>query len=111
MELSIEQKNEIEKMEDILCKYFRIEKNDIISDIRAQKNSVARYFLWYILHYELGISFLAIGRLYFRTPRTIKLGCSKMRLRIKTHRHYKSIYAELSEELSDMIAEYKKLFV
>lgn len=111
MELNSEQIKKIEEIESVLCGYFHIGKQDIINDLRTMKASTTRYFLWYILHFELGMSSLTIARMYLRTPRAVKMGCSKIKFRIKTHRRYKNEYDELMQNLSVVISEYKKTFV
>lgn len=68
-----------------------------------EKPSTARYFLYYILHYSLGLSSSTIANMYFRAPRCVKRGVAKIKLGVVRHKYYNAIYADLMEKIQPLI--------
>ena len=58
MKLTTEQINKIDEIEMIVANHFGIEPQSIINRESKENVSNARYFLWYILHFDLGMLLL-----------------------------------------------------
>lgn len=83
---------EIEKK---ICKYF-----DVTPDLLVGKNcfgqaSLARNYLWYILHYDFKMSISTIANEYERTQRRVKRVVSKTKYLVTTQRMYKEHYDKI----------------
>lgn len=103
MKLNLEQNKKVDEIESIICQYFQVREQDVINNSRIKDHTIARYFLWYILHYNLCLSSLTIARLYLRSARGIKVGLSKVKLRINTHKYYKNIYEDLMAKIEPIM--------
>lgn len=103
MNLNLEQNKKIDEIESIVCQYFQVREQDVINNSRKKDHTIARYFLWYILHYNLCLSSLTIARVYLINARSVKVGCAKIKMRIKTHKYYKNIYDELMAKIEPIM--------
>lgn len=103
MKLTTEQINKIDEIEMIVANHFGIEPQSIINRESKENVSNARYFLWYILHFDLGMSPTQLGRLYYRTPRLVKRGYAKIKSGIKFHKLYSNIYEDLMEKTEPIL--------
>lgn len=56
MELAYKFQKKVDEISDVICEYFNINEQEIISRNISEKVANARYFLWYILHYEMRLS-------------------------------------------------------
>lgn len=105
MELAYKIQNKVDKISEIVCTYFNVEEQQIISRNSTERVSNARYFLWYILHYHLRISGLTLAKIYFRKKRVVFSGISKIRQGIKNQPFYKIIYEDLYKKVEPLIPE------
>lgn len=86
--------NEIEK---IICEYFNVEQHSLYGQ-RGQENVTnARFYLWYILHYDMNLSVNRIAKIYNKTPRNISYAIAKIKDGITYQPYYKNIYKELKK--------------
>lgn len=103
MDISTIQQQTIDKIEHEVCVYFRVTEQDIINKDNSEISSNARHFLWYMLHFKLGMSPLKISNIYLKMPRAVKKGYAKIKNGIKYHSYYKVMYNELSEKIEPFI--------
>lgn len=83
------------EIERKICEHF-----DVSLDLLVGKNcfgqaSLARNYLWYILHNDYKMSINTISKEYDRTPRRIKRVVSKTKYLVTTQRLYKEHYNAL----------------
>lgn len=83
----------IDKIEEKICVHFGIDKNDMFC--RSRKNALARGYLWYILHYDNGLSANKIAKRYDRTSRVVFSLIAKIKYLIDTQKTYKEHYNAL----------------
>lgn len=81
----------IEKVEKDVCGYFGVDKQNVISKNRTSQVSMARGYIFYILHKEYKLSISKIANTYFRTPRAIFWHVNKIKHFLK-QKMYKEIY-------------------
>ena len=85
----------IEKIEEKICEYFGVDKEMLVATSSYRQPSFARSYLWYILHYNCGLSVNKIAKHYNRTPRRINRVVSKIKYLIETQKAYKEHYNAL----------------
>lgn len=85
----------IEKIEEKICEYFGVDKELLVATSSYRQPSFARSYLWYILHYDCGLSVNKIAKQYGRTPRRINRVVSKIKYLIETQKAYKEHYNAL----------------
>lgn len=83
------------EIEGKICKHF-----DVTLDMLVEKNcfgqaSLARNYLWYILHCDCNMSINTIAKEYDRTPRRVKRVVSKTKYLVTTQRLYKEHYDKI----------------
>lgn len=103
MTLTAEQQHKVDQIANEVYKYFGVVEQDIINHNMKEKPSTARYFLYYILHYNLGLSSSTIANMYFRAPRCVKRGVAKIKLGVVRHKYYNAIYTDLMEKIQPLI--------
>lgn len=96
--LTTEELNVVDITEKVICKEFNIRNSDFESKNSTANVSLARGFLFYILHKDYKISVGKIAEYYFREPRTIFWNISKIDFLIK-QRVYKEIYEKVSAQI------------
>ena len=83
---------ETNKICTFAAKHFNVHLSLIYSHSTTDECSIARYMIWYYLHYELGASVAKIAKDFNRTKRAVFAGLSKIRNGIKKQKFYKDIY-------------------
>lgn len=91
----------IEKLVKFTCNYYEITESQLYGKCRELRFSEARNMLWYVLHYDFGISLTSIAKEFFRTKRRVCQSLSATSLRIRTSNGMRKIY-------DTYIDEYKK---
>jgi chromosomal replication initiation ATPase DnaA len=105
MKLAYKFQNKIDEIAEEVCKYFNVSEQQIISRDCTENVSNARYFLWYILHYEMKLSGKTLAKMYFRTHRGVFKGVAKIRSGLKTQPFYQIIYDNLYKKVELLIPE------
>lgn len=95
---TIEEKNIIEKIEREVCKYFCVSINSIANNDRTSQVSMARGYIFYILHKDYGLSISKISETYYRTSRAVFWHINKVKFLLK-QRMYKEIYQTICKQL------------
>lgn len=89
----------MDKVEKVICKYFNVTSISLVDKDTSNNVSMARGFLFHILHKEYKFSANKIADNYLRKRRGVFLSLSKINHQIRLQKVYKNIY----EELLDMI--------
>lgn len=103
MELDEKQRELIDNIEYEVAKNFGVTQQDIINKQTRESVSNARYFIFYILHFKLGMTPRAIAREYFYNPRSVKMGYAKIKHRLKYYAYYSNILEELMEKIKPFL--------
>lgn len=103
MTLTHQQLQKIDDISECICKFFNIKEQDLISQKRKEPICNARFFLWHILHYKLGLSSNKISNIYFKHIRSVWRGISKVENGIKRQAYYKNIYEDLYKIVEPLI--------
>lgn len=86
-----EEKNVIDEIEKKVCKYFGVTQQDIVNYNRTAQASLARGYIFYILHKDYGLSIGKIENTYSRKKRVVFWHINKVKFLLK-QRMYKEIY-------------------
>lgn len=98
-----------EKVEGVIIDYFSICDADVLKSRRRDENTNnARFYLWYILHYDFGFSFSNLSKLYCKTARNIVAIVSKTKYRIENISKYKSEYENILIKVNVVCEKNKK---
>ena len=97
--IKVEESKIFDKVEKIVCRYFGVGLSKIVSKDKTNKVSMARNYMYYLLHCHFGISIRKISESYFRTERGVKHQISIMRVCIKSNSAFKEILSKLVEML------------
>lgn len=92
--------NDIDKIVDFACNFFGIKEGKLLSHDTCDRCSIARYTIWYYIHYEMGVSTRDIGEYFGRTKNTVFKGLAKLKSGIKTQPYYKRMYKDFVENFS-----------
>lgn len=92
-----EEKKVIERIEKDVCSFFSVNLQSIINQDRTSQVSMARGYIFYILHKDYGLSISKIANTYFRTPRAVFWHINKIKYFLK-QRMYKEIYHSICKE-------------
>lgn len=87
----------IERTEKKVCEHFGVHRQSIVNKDGTSIVSMARGYIFYILHKEYGISIAKIANTYFRTSRAVFWHIGKIKCLIK-QRIYKEIYNSICEK-------------
>lgn len=85
----------MDKVEKVISRKFHIDSQRFIEKDTSDNVSLARSYLFYILHYDYNFSAAKISDNYFRTIRAVFFSLSKIGYRIKNQRIYKDMYNEI----------------
>lgn len=86
-----EEKNLIDDVEKMVCKYFNVPCQSVVNRDMTSQSSLARGYVFYILHVNYKLSINKIANTYFRTSRTVFWHVNKVKHLLK-QRMYKEIY-------------------
>ena len=89
----------IEKVEAIICPTFNVSEQEIVNKNHKRDSSIARGFVWYILHYVFHLPISQISEIYFRSPRGVKAHIARTKELLKRQRIYENIYLEIKSKL------------
>ena len=87
----------IERIEKSVCDFFGVSVQSIVNMDRTSNVSMARGFIFYILHNDYKISISKIANTYFRTNRAVFWHIGKIRHLLKQRIH-KEIYNSICEK-------------
>lgn len=87
----------IQELEDKICVYFKIDKDKLIGKGHEKDASLARGMLWYILHYDMGVSSPMIAKNYDRGLRGVKHLIAKYKYIIENQRIYNEQYKAIKD--------------
>lgn len=90
----------IEKVENAVCRLFRVSREDLYSKSLKQQHSDARHYLWHALHCAYGMSNTKISRRYGRTRETVIQYITQMKFRVAHQKDGKEIYDILKNALN-----------
>ena len=85
------------EIEDKICEHFNVTLDLLIGKNCFGKASLARNYLWYILHCDYNLSINTISKEYDRTQRRIKRVVSKTKYLVTTQRLYKEHYEKIKQ--------------
>lgn len=85
------------EIENIICDFFEISREDLYSSSLKQKHANARHYLWLVLHYNCGMSNLAIARRYGRARVTVIQYITQLKFRIQHQREDIETYDKLKK--------------
>lgn len=91
-----EEKEIINNIEEKVCKYFDVEPQDIVNYNRTAQASLARGYIFYILHKDYGLSIGKIENTYSRKKRVVFWHINKVKFLLK-QRMYKEIYNNICD--------------
>ena len=87
----------IEKTEKKVCEFFGVNRQSIVNMDRTSVVSMARGYIFYILHKDHNISISKIANTYYRTSRAVFWHIGKIKHLLK-QRIYKEIYNSICEK-------------
>ena len=85
----------VQKIEEKICNYFGIDYALVVGKNHIINASLARGYLWYILHYDCNMSVNAIAKHYQRNSRSVHKLIAKVKYLVTTQRLYKEHYNAL----------------
>lgn len=89
-------------MEEIFKKvseFFVADESEFWGYCRKAEVCDARHMMWYVLHYEFGISSNQISKKFKRNIRTIKRGISRIKYMIEYYPEFRKQYQEISKKI------------
>lgn len=99
VELTEENRQIMDLVESIVCKYFNVNEKEVVGRNHKRDASLARGFIWYILHYNYGFSINKLANGYYRNIRSITSLIAKIKHAIKKQISYKQMYNTMIEQL------------
>lgn len=91
-----EEETILEQVEKSVCNFFGVTIDDIISRNITANITMARGYIYYILHVDKGISVNKIANSYFRTTRAVFWHINKVKHLLK-QRAYAENYRKILE--------------
>lgn len=85
-----------------VCSYFNISIDDLLNRDTTNAISVARNFVYYILHIDLRLSINQISKILNRLPRNIKRRIAHIKYNVEHNKEYHKIYQELLPYIYDV---------
>lgn len=85
------------EIERKICEHFNVTLDLLIGKNCFGKASLARNYLWYILHNDYKMSINTISKEYDRTPRRVKRVVSKTKYLVTTQKLYKEHYEKIKQ--------------
>lgn len=89
----------IDKVEKAVCEYFLVKPQEVVNSNRTAQVSLARGYIFYILHVDYKLSIGKLVSVFFRKKRVINWNVSKIKFLLK-QRIYKDIYNNICKSLS-----------
>lgn len=88
----------MDKAEKEVCNEFNVNSYSLIDYDTSNNTSIARMFLFYILHHEYNFSYNKIASNYNRTIRSVFRNCTKNKVLLRLQ-GYKTIYENILNRL------------
>lgn len=88
-------------VEEVICKFYEIERESLYSSSmsRSRTETEGLHFVWFMRHYEEGLSIGKLSKIYGKGQRGIKHGIAKIKNYIKYEKKYADIYGNFLKEL------------
>lgn len=86
-------------VENAVCSTFNVKEQDIVNKNHKREPSIARGFVWYLLHYSFHLPISQIAEIYIRSPRGVKAHIARTKELLKRQRIYDKIYSEIKSQL------------
>ena len=99
MVLTDSDKYKIKYIEKEVCKYFKVDYNEIIKFNSTRDVSIARSFIFYIVHKDLGISLRCMMDVFSRKYRTITTSVAKTKYLIENLSSYNNVYNSIKKKI------------
>lgn len=90
-------------VEQIVCKHLDLSTSELVKSNYSNNASMARGYIFYLLHYDCGMSINKIGLLYERTGRGVAHLISCTKCRIANQKLYRSAYTEMSDKVKKIL--------
>lgn len=97
IQASQEEKKIIDEIEKKVCRYFDVRCQAIVNRDMTSQVSLARGYIFYILHVDHKISINKIANTYFRKKRVVFWNINKIKHLLKI-RMYKEMYNNICEK-------------
>lgn len=88
----------MDKVEKEICNEFNVNSYALVDLDTTNNTSIARMFLFYILHHEYNFSYNKIASNYNRTIRSVFRNCAKNEVLLR-QRCYSTIYEDILKRL------------
>lgn len=88
----------MDKVEKEICNEFNVNSYALVDLDTSNNTSIARMFLFYILHHEYNFSYNKIASNYNRTIRSVFRNCAKNEVLLR-QRCYSTIYEDILKRL------------
>ena len=85
----------VQKIEEKICNYFGVDNTLVVGKNNIINASLARGYLWYILHYDCDMSVNAIAKHYQRNQRSVHKLIAKVKYLVAPQKKYKQHYNAL----------------
>lgn len=85
-----------------VCSYFDVTIDDLRRRDTTNKTSLARNFVYYILHTDLRLSINKIGKILNRKSRNIQYRVADIKYNIEHSKEYARIYKDLIPYIYDI---------
>lgn len=92
IEITDNDRKAIDFTEKIVSEYFNVGLNEVASRNHKRDASLARGFIWYILHYNYDLSISKLSIEYYRNRRSINYLIAKIKIAVKKQVSYKEMY-------------------
>lgn len=88
-------------IEKEICNFYEIERDCLYSSSRhrCRTETEGLHFVWFMRHYEEGLSIGKLAKIYGKGERGIKHGIAKIKNYIQYEKEYKNIYSELISKI------------
>lgn len=83
-------------VEKKVCQFFGVKEQAIVNNDRTTQVTMARGYIFYLLHVDFEFSIAKIANTYHRTPRAVFWHVGKIKYFLK-QRMYKDIYNKICE--------------
>lgn len=86
----------VQEIEEKVCNYFGVEREILVAKNKFRQPSLARGYLWYVLHYDYKMSINTLAKQYGRTVRRVNRVISKIKYLVETQKTYKGHYEKIN---------------
>lgn len=87
----------VQNIEEKVCNYFGVGIETLVAKNKLRQPSLARGYLWYILHYDYKLSINTLAKQYGRTARRVNRVISKTKYLVETQKTYKGHYEKIKQ--------------